>query len=188
MALSLLSCKENKTENAPIIENAVDNAESSISGSLKSKRYENQIDKIYSELVKNDKNLKALDDKVQNTREETDKVLQTYKRILSISETYYQEAEYQTKSITDSLIKKQVETEVKASAGKYNLKTGNIKTLIVQINKNNETLNNLYTAFKIRKTLHEIEKYQSAHPLKTDSLDHFIKKQNKLMEELKNIK
>ncbi|MFP3831495.1 hypothetical protein [Chryseobacterium sp. SIMBA_028] len=188
MALSLLSCKENRTENAPIVENAVDNAKSSISGSLKSGRYENQIDQIYSEIIKNDKNLKALDDKVQKAGQETQKVLQNYNKVLSISESYYREAEYQMKSITDSLIKKQVETAVKTSAERYNLKTGNIKVLIVQINKNNETLGNLYTAFKIRKTLSEIEKFQNAHPLKTDSLESFIKRQNKLMEELKNIK
>ncbi|MEG0925377.1 hypothetical protein [Chryseobacterium sp.] len=188
MALSLLSCKENRAENAPIVENAVDNAKSSISGSLKSDRYENQIDQIYSEIIKNDKNLKALDDKVQKAGQETQKVLQNYNKVLSISESYYRQAEYQMKSITDSLIKKQVETAVKTSAEKYNLKTGNIKMLIVQINKNNETLDNLYTAFKIRKTLVEIEKFQNAHPLKTDSLESFIKRQNKLMEELKNIK
>lgn len=45
-----------------------------------------------------------------------------------------------------------------------------------------------YSAFKIRKTLPEIEKYQNAHPLKTDSLEKFIEKQNKLLIELKNLK
>lgn len=188
MALSLLSCRESKTENAPIVENAVDNAKSSVSSSLESYRSENLIDQIYSEVIKNDKNLKALDDKVRKNIEETEKVLEVYDRILSMSESYYQQVGYKTKSITDSLMKKQVETEVKTSADQYNLKTGNIKAVIAQINKNNETLNNLYVAFKIRKTLLEIEKYQNAHPLKTDSLDNFIKKQNRLMEELKNIK
>lgn len=188
MALSLLSCRESKAGNAPIVENAVDNAKSSVSSSLESYRGENLIDQIYSELIKDDKNLKALDDKVQKNIEETEKVLDVYDKILSMSESYYQQAGYKTKSITDSLMKKQIEAEVKISADQYNLKTGNIKALIAQINKNNETLNNLYVAFKIRKTLLEIEKYQNAHPLKIDSLDNFIKKQNRLMEELKHIK
>lgn len=51
-----------------------------------------------------------------------------------------------------------------------------------------EKLVNTYTAFKIRKTLPEIEKYQNAHPLKTDNLNTFITKQNKLLEELKKFK
>ncbi|MGU3375714.1 hypothetical protein [Chryseobacterium sp. M5A1_1a] len=188
MALSLLSCRESKTENTPLVENAVDDAKSSVSGSLESYRGENLIDQIYSELIKNDKNLKELDDKVQKSRQETEKVLEAYNRILNMSESYYREAGYHTKLITDSLMKKQIETEVKTSADKYNLKTEKIKALITQINKNNIVLNNLYTVFKIRKTLTEIEKYQNAHPLKTDSLNNFIQKQNKLLEELKNLK
>lgn len=188
IALSLLSCKDNKAGNAPIVENAVDNAESSVSGSLKSYRDESLVDKIYSELVKNNNNLKALDDKILKTQQETEKAIQAYDVILSMSETYYQEAGHKAKLITDSLIKKQAEEEIKTSADKYNLKTEKIKALITQINKNNIVLDNLYTAFKIKKTLPEIEKYQNAHPLKTDSLDNFIKKQNKLLEELKNFK
>lgn len=49
-------------------------------------------------------------------------------------------------------------------------------------------LHDQYIVFKIRKTLPEIEKYQTAHPLKTDNLDAFINKQNKLLEELKKLK
>ncbi|WP_159436354.1 hypothetical protein [Chryseobacterium indoltheticum] len=49
-------------------------------------------------------------------------------------------------------------------------------------------MNSLYNAFKIKKTLPEIEKYQNAHPLKTDSLNNFINKQNQLLNELKNLK
>ena len=45
-----------------------------------------------------------------------------------------------------------------------------------------------YNIFNYPLTLPEIEKYQSAHPLKTDHLDQFINKQNKLLEELKNLK
>ncbi|WP_295212335.1 hypothetical protein [uncultured Chryseobacterium sp.] len=63
-----------------------------------------------------------------------------------------------------------------------------MKALISRISKNTETINNVYIVFKIRKTLPEIEKYQNAHPLKTDNLEHFIGKQDQLLNELKNIK
>lgn len=42
--------------------------------------------------------------------------------------------------------------------------------------------------FKIRNTLHEIEKYQIANPLKTYSLNTFATNQNKLLKELKKFK
>ncbi|KFF25939.1 hypothetical protein [Chryseobacterium vrystaatense] len=188
LALSVLSCKENKSENAPIAENAIDNSESSISGSLKSGRKDNMIDKIYFELLKNDKNLKALDDKVSKVSEESGKVLSLYSETLNKSESFYLDAHQQAEMIKDSLLKQQVEKEIKISADQYDLKISNVKELIAKVNKNSDDINNLYTAFKIRKTLPEIVKYQNAHPLKADSLENFINKQNHLLNELKNFK
>lgn len=187
LALALLACKENKPKDA-LIENAVDNAESSVSGSFKSYRKDNVVDKIYFELIKNDKKLQALDTKIIKMHEESEKVLTAYGEILRKSDSYYLDANNLAKTITDSLVRQQIEGEIKTSSDQYNFKTKNITELISQVNKNNEAVDNLYTVFKIRKTLPEIEKYQNAHPLKTDSLNTFINKQNKLLEELKNLK
>jgi len=189
LALSILSCQENKQQNPPIVENAVDNAESAASGSFKSYRGNNiTVDNIYSELIKDDKNLTALNSKIVNTLEETEKVLAVYNSVLETTNSYYQDANERTKAITDSLVKQQVEKEISASADRYNLKVKDITDHISQITKNNEKLVSTYTAFKIRKTLPEIEKYHNAHPLKIDSLNTFITRQNKLLEELKNFK
>lgn len=188
LALSLLSCKENKPENT-LADNAVDNAESSVSESFKSyRKNDTTVDNIYFELIKNDKKLTELNSKIVKTFEETGKALAQYKNILNTSASFYQDAGYQAKNIKDTLIKQQIEKEIQASSDQYDLKMKNITDRIAVITKNNETLTNLYVAFKIRKTLPEIEKYQNAHPLKTDSLDSFINRQNKLLEELKNIK
>ncbi|VFA40819.1 hypothetical protein [Chryseobacterium indologenes] len=188
IALSLFSCRENKPENA-VEDNAVDNAESSVSASFKSYRgNDTTVDNIYFELIKNDKKLTDLNTKIVKTFEETGKALAQYKSVLNTSASFYQDAAQQTKQIQDTLIRQQIEQEILASSEQYDLKVKNITDRINQITKNNETLTNLYTAFKIRKTLPEIEKYQNAHPLKTDSLDSFIGRQNKLLEELKNVK
>ncbi len=189
LALSILSCQENKQQNPPIVENAVDNAESAASGSFKSYRGNNiTVDNIYSELIKDDKNLTALNSRIVKTLEETEKVLAVYNSVFETTNSYYQDANERTKAITDSLEKQQVEKEISASANRYDLKVKDITDHISQIAKNNEKLVSTYTAFKIRKTLPEIEKYQNAHPLKTDSLNTFITKQNKLLEELKKFK
>lgn len=188
LSLSLLSCSENKSENKPIIKNAVDNADSSIKGSFESNRNENMIDNIYSELIKNDKKLSVLDDKITKTNEKLRKVTEQYEYVLNKSESYYRDADYEAKAITDSLLKHQIENQIKISSDQYDLKTKNVKNLISQLNKNTERMNDFYTAFKIKKTLPEIEKYQNAHPLKTDSLNNFINKQNALLNELKNLK
>ncbi len=189
LLILLFSCGKNKSENKPLIENAIDNTDSSLKGSFEGSRYDdNMIDKIYSELIKNDNRLSALDDKILKIHEVESKVIHPYENIFIKSDGYYRDAKIQTNSITDSTLKHQIEDEIKLSVEKYDLKVKNIKALISRISKNTETINNLYTAFKIRKTLPEIEKYQNAHPLKTDSLEHFIGKQNQLLDALKNIK
>ncbi|WP_294283866.1 hypothetical protein [uncultured Chryseobacterium sp.] len=189
LLILLFSCGKNKSENKPLIENAIDNTDSSLKGSFEGSRYDdNMIDKIYSELIKNDNRLSALDDKILKIHEVESKVIHPYENIFIKSDGYYRDAKIQTNSITDSTLKHQIEDEIKLSVEKYDLKVKNIKALISRISKNTETINNLYTAFKIRKTLPEIEKYQNAHPLKTDSLEHFIGKQNQLLNALKNIK
>lgn len=193
LALSLLSCRENQSKQAPVVENAVDNAESSVSGAIKkntrySSREGNLVHEIYQELIKNDKNLQDLDTRIDNIQKDAETSISEYDDIIGKSETYYNDASALLNSLTDSVTKKQIEKEIKASAEKYDVKTQTIRNLIAKIKANRTTLHDQYLVFKIRKTLPEIEKYQSAHPLKTDHLDQFINKQNKLLEELKNLK
>ncbi|MFP3590864.1 hypothetical protein [Chryseobacterium sp. SIMBA_038] len=188
LALSLLSCSENKLENKPIIKNAVDNADSSIKGSFESGHGENIVHKIYVELMKNDKNLQILDDKVAKTDEETEKVTSQYNDVIDKTENYYTDANALTRAISDTILKQEINKEIKASSEKYQLKVKRIKDLIEQVGKNRVKLYDQYVIFQIKKTLPEIEKYQNAHPLKTDSLNNFINKQNTLLNELKNLK
>ncbi|MFS4472456.1 hypothetical protein [Chryseobacterium sp. T20] len=193
LALSLLSCSENKSKQAPVLENAVDNAKSSVSGAIKkntrySSREGNLVHEIYQELIKNDKTLQDLDTRIDNIQKEAETSISEYDDIIGKSETYYNDATTLSNSVTDSATKKQIEKEIKASAEKYDLKTQTIRDLIAKIKANRTTLHDQYLVFKIRKTLPEIEKYQKAHPLKTDSLNQFINKQNQLLEELKKLK
>ncbi len=188
LLLMLTSCWENRSENKPLIENAVDHTDSSIKGSFESGRNDNMIDKIYSEIIKNDKKLSALDDKILKIYDQSRKVLKNYDDILNKSASYYRDANVQANAITESLLKHEVQNEIKMSSDQYKLKIKNVKNQISQLNTNMERINDLYTIFKIRKTLPEIEKYQNAHPLKTDSLENFVMKQDQLLNELKNLK
>ncbi|MGK6340984.1 hypothetical protein ACMGDK_02020 [Chryseobacterium sp. DT-3] len=188
LAILTISCKENEPRNTTAVENAVDNAESSVSSSLKSYRKGNMVDQIYNELIKNDQSLKTLDNRIIEINEESGKVLAVYGETLQKSESFYLDAHTYAASIKDSLLKQQLDKEIKISSDQYDLKISKVKELIAKVNTNNDNISNLYTAFKIRKTLPEIEKYQKAHPLKTDSLENFINKQNQLLNELKNLK
>ncbi|WP_312076784.1 hypothetical protein [Chryseobacterium sp.] len=188
LSLLIISC-EQKSRNIPLENNVVDHVESSSSISLKGSRGQgNMVFDIYSELLKNDKSLQNLEQKIENVNKETNSVISEYQKILNKSENYYDDAKQLTKSITDSMVKKEIERDVKFSSERYNLKTKKIKDLIVQINKNTNIIQDQHTIFKIKKTIPEIEKYQNAHPLKTDNLENFINKQNQLLNELKNLK
>ncbi|MDR6458267.1 hypothetical protein J2786_001360 [Chryseobacterium vietnamense] len=193
VVLSLLSCSENKSRQAPTVENAVDNAESSVSGAIKkntrySSREGNLVHEIYQELIKNDKALQDLDKRITIINQETEDAMTEYDDVIQKSEIYYNDATALSNSVTDSVTKKQIEKEIKTSSEKYDIKTQTIRDLIAKIKANRTKVHDQYVVFKIRKTLPEIEKYQNAHPLKTDSLNQFINKQNKLLEELKNLK
>ncbi|MCS3528883.1 hypothetical protein [Chryseobacterium sp. JUb7] len=193
LLLMLTSCGENKSENKPLVENAVDNVESSVSNSIAkntrlSSREPDLVHQIYNEIIKNDKALQVLDHKVNDIYNKTNEAVSEYESIINKSDTYYNDAESLAKSVADSISKKEIEKVIKTSSEKYKLKTKQTKDIIEKINKNRETIRDTYIIFKIRKTLPEIEKYQNAHPLKTDSLENFIKKQNQLLNELKNLK
>lgn len=192
LILSLLSCRENNRQ-APTVENAVDNAESSVSETIKkntrySSREGNLVHEIYQELVKNDKALQDLDKRITVINQETEDAITEYDDVIQKSETYYNDATALSNSVTDSVTKKQIEKEIKASSEKYDIKTQTIRDLIAKIKANRAAVHDQYLVFKIRKTLPEIEKYQNAHPLKADHLNQVINKQNKLLAELKNFK
>lgn len=187
LTLSILSCRENKSYNNDIVENAAENTESSISIKRLSKT-QDIFNGIYYEKIKNDDELKEIDKKISLIQDDADKIRRIYNSVIANSDDYYLIAKNQAKGINDSVLRKEMMNLLKESSDKYYLKVQKIKELKHTININKQSIYSLYSAFKIRKTLPEIEKYQNAHPLKTDSLDSFINKQNKLLEELKNLK
>ncbi|KAB1232637.1 hypothetical protein [Chryseobacterium viscerum] len=187
LALSVLSCKENKSQNHDIVEKAAENTESSMPIKRLSKT-QDIFNGIYYEKIKNDDALKKMDEKISLMQEDAHKMQSIYNTIIANSEDYYLIAEREAKAINDSVLRKEMMSLIKESSDKYYLKIQKIKELKHAINRNKQSIYSLYSAFKIRKTLPEIEKYQSAHPLKTDSLTQFINKQNTLLEELKKLK
>lgn len=71
---------------------------------------------IYSELLKNDKKLQDLEQKIENVFKNTHVVISEYENIINKSDSYYNDAEQLTRSITDSLVKKEIERDIKFSS------------------------------------------------------------------------
>lgn len=187
LALSTLSCRENKSQDHNIVEKAAENTKSDIPIKRLSKT-QDIFDGIYYEKIKNDQELKKIDEKISLMQKDAHKMQSIYNSIISNSEDYYLIAKNEAKAINDSVLRKEMTKLIKESSENYSLNVQKIKELKHQINRNKQSIYSIYSAFKIRKTLPEIEKYQNAHSLKTDSLNQFINKQNKLLEELKKLK
>ncbi len=187
LALSVLSCRENKSQNNDIVEKAAENTESSMPIKRLSKT-QDIFNGIYYEKIKNDEGLKKMDEKISLMQEDAHKMQSIYSNVISNSEDYYLIAKNEAKSINDSVLRKEMMNLITESSDKYDIKVQKIKELKSKINRNKQNIYSLYTAFTIRKTIPEIEKYQNTHPLKTDSLNQFINKQNQLLEELKKLK
>lgn len=183
--LVLLSCTENKPENTTITESSTSYISESSSKSIRGKDI---IDQLYFELIKDNHYLQTLDDKIKKTNQEATQVIAEYNTIIDRSESYYRDAQYHANTISDSLLKNEMIKDIQNSSDQYFSKIKNVKDLIAQVNTNEKRLNDLYTIFKTRKTLPEIEKYQDINPLKTDELNTFVNKQSQLLNELKNLK
>lgn len=184
--LFIISCKQKDTENK-IVDTAAENTESSFPIKRMSNA-QNILDGIYSELMKNDAELQKLDKKVNAITSDSKIMKELYSDIINNSNDYYNIAESNARAINDSLLKKEILAIVKNSSEKFIQKKIKFEELTKQVSLNNHKIYSFYQAFKIKKTLPEIEKYQNAHPLKTDSLNNFINKQNQLLNELKNLK
>ncbi|MEN4760323.1 hypothetical protein ABEG63_08340 [Chryseobacterium sp. C39-AII1] len=185
--LLIISCKENNNTDRNIVEKAAENTESSFPIKRLSKS-QSIIDGIYSEKIKDDSKLLELDKRFQAIQNDSRIMKDLYDNVTKSSEDYYADAERRAKNIMDSTLQKEVLDLLKNSSEKYNVKLNKLNELKVQINLNFVQLSSFYDAYKIKKTLPEIENYQDSHPLDTDSLENFIKKQNQLLNELKNLK
>ncbi|WP_027385415.1 hypothetical protein [Chryseobacterium gregarium] len=185
--LFIISCQENKTADNDMVEKAVENTESSFSIKRMSKS-KAIIDGIYIEKIKDDEHLKGFHKRFLSLQNDSRIMKDLYDDIIRSSENYYADADMRTKNIMDSALQKEVLDLLKNSSEKYDVKINKLNALKIQVNFNIIKLNSFYDIYKIKKTLPEIENYQETHPLETDSLQNFINKQNRLLNELKNLK
>ncbi|MEA1848498.1 hypothetical protein U9K52_06210 [Chryseobacterium sp. MHB01] len=183
----IVSCSDGKTDGTQMVEKAAENIESD----FPIKRLRNTqdiLDGIYTEYIKNNKDMQSLDSKIADIQNDKHQIMKIYNDVIVNSENYYEIAEYRAKSIRDSGTKKEILSLLKNSEESYFLKTKRLNELKRKINQNYFEIYTWYDVFKIRKTLGEIEKYQNAHPLETDSLENFIRKQNDIINKLKTLK
>lgn len=183
----IVSCSNEKSDEIQTVEQAAKNAESNFPIKRLSKS-QDILDGIYAEYIKNRQDLQNMDAEISSIQNDKRLVAEIYNDVLSNSGDYYKSAESRTESIRDSVTKKEILNLIRNSQDNYFVKIKKLAQLKREINQNYFEIYSWYDVFKIRKTLGEIEKYQSAHPLETDSLENFIRKQKNVLNKLKNLK
>ncbi len=185
-----LSCNRNGNNSNDINnqqDNIVQNVESSES-SFRMMKGSNLLDAIYYESIKNDEKLKQIDEKINLIEKQSRELISQKDEIINKSNEYYSDADLEARSINDSILRKQILSLLENSSEKYNLKLKSIKNAIAQIKANNNKMENFYSAFKIKRTLPEIEKFQKQNPISEDDLNKLIKQQELLIENVKQLK
>lgn len=188
----IVSCKDDQSvTSTPKVsqENVVENVTAE-SNQLESryKGREDIVEQIYQELILNDKELTKLDAKIKDINKNTENTINEYKNILSKSENYYTEARKKTEVISDSILRGKLDSVILHSALNYDGRVVGVKNTIFQAEQNLKKINDLYAAYKIKKTLPEIEKYQKSNPFDLRKLNELIKNQNQFLTEINALK
>jgi hypothetical protein len=118
------------------------------------------VDKLYSELVDKNPELKKIEDGLSELSTKVADKKAEFEAYNYKSEDYYSDADVDLNMITDSTIKKQIREVLDKSQKAYKAKTAGVKGLISLLDKGNATLTDHHTVLKIVATLPQIEQYQ----------------------------
>jgi len=118
------------------------------------------VDKLYSELVDKNPELKKIEDGLSELSTKVADKKAEFEAYNYKSEDYYSDADVDLNMITDSTIKKQIREVLNKSQKAYKAKTAGVKGLISLLDKGNATLTDHHTVLKIVATLPQIEQYQ----------------------------
>jgi hypothetical protein len=186
----LLACNNKQPQDAqqPPIPKAL---EEKGSYSIVTKRgYNNVVEDLYEELVKNTPDLKNLETQIEAVMDNRNDSSKNFNFYNDKNTGYYEQANQKTNEIKDSSLKEKVRALITASNSKYQNKIDSYSKLLESINAKTLTLEDLHTFLKIKTTMAVMEKYQadnlpSAKPIEAnlkqidnvvEKLDGFIKK------------
>ncbi len=143
------------------------------------------VEDLYRELVEKSPELTSLENELSqlNTRD-TVNVFYNYNQK---SNDYYRDAKNQINSITDSVMKQKILNLITKSNDKYVSQKADLKNLMNTINEKRNEINNYHSALKIILTIPLIEEYQKQHLPDKSPYEKVIKKEDLLLEKIKNI-
>lgn len=123
-------------------------------------RSSNLVDKLYDELADKIPALKKIEDDISALGPKSNEAIEKFASYNGKSESYYGSAGNYAATISDSVLRKQIEEVIQASNKAYKNKTAHLGALLDQMAKQSTNLNDHHTMLKILVTLPLIEEYQ----------------------------
>ena len=183
LALALASCSQPTTEAPPPMPKALeDNSHSYDLGY--SRNYDDLVESLYAELLKNNVDLKQLEENIKALRNNKADSTLLFDKFNEKNRLYYSAADRHISTMNDSLMRDKMKMMIATNLAKYNKTIGKHTELTKMITTNNLSIEDLHTMLKIVKTLPLIEKYQNDNLPNTQSMEGFIKQQEETIKQL----
>ena len=142
----------------------------------------NLVESLYQDLVEKSSDLKQLENDIDGYEKRRGAALDSFVNFDQKSKGYYSAALLYVGKFSDSSLKFKMRDMINESAKKYDTKTNQLQTLLKDISKNAETLNDHHNLLKILLTLPLIEKYQNQNLPKEQEYKQIIDHQAKLID------
>lgn len=148
--------------------------------SLKSSRRSGDlVQELYQELMEKDKAIKQLEDQLNSLQRTEADSTEAFTGFDEKNKTYHATAGTYLPRIGDSLLRERIRSILSNSLARYENSTVNHQQLLKQIADNKTTLNDLYIAVQLVRTLGMMEKYQQDNMPAKASLLGYIRQQEK---------
>jgi hypothetical protein len=154
------------------------------SSSYSERGYADLVNKLYDELLDQEVRLQDLERKLsalQMAQSDSTEAFETYD---ANSNNYYEFAGKHALDITDSNLRRQMETLIAGSREQYKSSQAKHEALIAQIEIGRTRIANLHQALKIARTLPVIEKYQRENLPSAMPLERLRQLQNAAVQEV----
>lgn len=145
------------------------------------------IQEIYDKLVENNPNLKRLEIDLESLGSNVNTLNQKFEDYDKTSKRYYSSVKYRIASISDSLLKREMEKLISSSLGTYSAKTSTVKSILQQIKNREITINDYHSILKIVLSLSVIEKYQNDNLRDSKSFKIVITVQDTIINQIKGL-
>jgi hypothetical protein len=182
LVLILASCNNNRTQEPPRPETPKALEDKSASYNIISKRGGvDLVESLYNELIDKDIELKKLEEQIDDLNNSKSDSIESFDEFNEKIKSYFNAANNHASTIEDSVLRGKMKFLLASNLKSYNAQVARHNELLEIISTKQMTIADLHNVLKIVKTLPLIKKYQKDNLPNTQSLEGFIKQQDKTL-------